>query len=181
MTNSHPESVTDSLKADANLGDLLFEYKGKVYPHYIRKGNACSFIIPYAKEFCKGTGLDVGGFLDWTFPGARAVNITLADGYDAYNLPAGEYDYIFSSHTLEHLPDYVKALDYWKAHIKPGGVLFLYLPHPDMEYWLPQNNRKHLHAFRPAEMVKLLSDLGFKHVFSSERDLYWAFSVVAFV
>jgi SAM-dependent methyltransferase len=159
----------------------IFEYKGNIYPSYIKKGNACSFIIPYAKEFCTGKGLDIGGFLDWTFPGARAVNVTLKDGFDAYNLPKGKYDYIFSSHTLEHLPNYVKAIEYWKSFLKKDGVLFLYLPHPDMEYWLPQNNRKHFHLFDPKDIEKLFYDLGFKHVLVSERDLYWGFAAVGFV
>jgi len=156
----------------------VFNYKNKTYPAYIRQGNACSFIVPYAKEFCRGKGLDIGGYFDWTFPGARPVNILNQDGYDAYNLPKGRYDYIFSSHTLEHLPDYVKALHYWKRHLKPGGVMFLYLPHPDMDYWLPQNNPKHLHSFSPELMRKLFCDIGMKDVLCSERDLYWSFAIV---
>lgn len=163
---------------DLGQSALTYTYKGKVYPSYLKGGNACSYVAAFAKEFCRGDGLDVGGYLDWTLPGARAVNVTNDDGYDAYNLPEGPYDYIFSSHTLEHVPDYVRALRTWKAALKPGGVLFLYLPHPDMEYWLPQNNPKHLHLFHPADVEKLLLDLGFPTVLRSERDLYWAFSVV---
>jgi hypothetical protein len=161
----------------------VFKYKDHTYPCYIRDGNACAFIIPTAEQFCKGEGLDIGGYMKWTFPGARAINITLEDGYDAYNVPEAQseagYDYIFSSHTLEHLPNYIQALEYWKSKIRTnGGVLFLYLPHPDMEYWLPQNNRKHLHVFTPTLIKKALEDLGFSTVLTSERDLYWSFAVV---
>ncbi len=163
---------------DRELAPLTYTYKGKVYPSYLKGGNAVSYVAAFAKEFCRGEGLDVGGYLDWTLPGARAVNVTNNDGYDAYNLPPGQYDYIFSSHCLEHVPDYVRALQTWKAALKAGGVLFLYLPHPDMEYWLPQNNPKHLHLFHPADVEKLLTDLGFATVLRSERDLYWAFSVI---
>lgn len=158
----------------------LFSYKGNMYPSYIKEGNAASYIIPFAKRFCKGDGLDVGGYLDWVFPGAEVINILLHNKYDALNFPPKKYDFIFSSHTLEHLRNYILALKYWKRHLKNNGVLFLYLPHPDMEYWLPQNNTKHLHSFYPKEIVKLLADLGFKNVISSERDLYWSFSVVGF-
>ena len=91
-----------------------------------------------------------------------------------------KYDYIFSSHTLEHLPLYVKALEHWKTRLKKNGVLFLYLPHPDMEYWNPQNNRKHYHLFDPLNLVKVLKDLGYSNIISSERDLYWSFSLIAF-
>lgn len=159
-------------------GNLLFQYKDSLYPSYIKAGNAASYIVPFAKEFCKGYGLDIGGFFDWTFPGAIPINIVLDDQWDAYNLPDEQYDYIFSSHTLEHLSDYVEALRYWKDHLKGNGVLFLYLPHPDMEYWRPQNNRKHLHLFYPIDMRDLLIDIGFEDVLYSERDLYWSFSIV---
>lgn len=166
---------TDSKK---HRDKLVFEYKAKLYPSYIKTGNAASYIIPFAKEFCKGEGLDIGGFFDWTFPGAKPINILIKDEWDAYNLPDKKYNYIFSSHTLEHLPDYVKAIEYWKEHLKSNGVLFLYLPHPDMEYWLPQNDRKHLHSFYPKDIDRLLKDLGFTNVLSSERDLYWSYTVV---
>ena len=156
----------------------VFYYKGSLYPKYLKSGNANSFIEPFAKYFCKGKGLDIGGFFKCTFPGAKSINILNDDGFDAYHLPREKYDYIFSSHTLEHLCDCVRALKYWKEHLKEGGVLFLYLPHPDMKYWLPQNNRKHLHLFYPEDIHKLLEDLGFKHVLHSERDLYWSFIVV---
>ena len=131
------------------MSELTFSYKNNLYPAYIKEGNAAGYIIPFAKKFCKGRGLDIGGFLDWSFPEAIPINILNEDGWDAYKLPDEKYDYIFISHTLEHLTDYVKALEYWKKHLKKDGVLFLYLPHPEMEYWLPQNNRKHLHSFYP--------------------------------
>ena len=58
--------------------------------------------------------------------------------------------------------------------------MLLYLPHPDMEYWRPQNCRKHLHSWAPQEMATILNDLGFTDVMHSERDLAWSFAVVGF-
>jgi SAM-dependent methyltransferase len=162
------------------MHNRLFEYKDQIYPEFIKKGDACSFILPFAQQFCTGEGIDIGGFNNWTLPGSQAINVTIDDEYDAYNLPDKKYDYIFSSHTLEHLPNYITALEYWKKHLKQDGVLFLYLPHPDMEYWNPQNNRKHFHIFYPEHVKQVLFDLGFKNVINSERDLYWSFSVVGF-
>lgn len=95
-------------------------------------------------------------------------------------LPTGPFNYIFSSHCLEHLTNPVAALEHWKSRLTVGGVLFLYLPHPDMTYWLPQHNRKHLHSWRPADMARIVKDLGFKNVVHSERDLAWGFCVVGF-
>lgn len=160
------------------IGEHLFSYKGKLYPNHIKQGNACKFIEPFALPFCKGEGLDIGGYAESILPGATPINVRLREEWDAYTLPDKKYDYIFSSHTLEHLPDYIKALQYWTEHLKPRGVLFLYLPHPDMEYWLPQNDRKHLHVFYPQAMEKVLRDLGFEYVLWSECDFYWSFVVV---
>jgi SAM-dependent methyltransferase len=155
----------------------VFQYRGKLYPDYIKNGNACRFITPIALEFCKGYGFDIGAGR-WPLPGSRPVDIV--NGEDATQLPDIIVDYIFSSHCLEHLVDPVAALEHWKSHLKPGRPMFLYLPHPEMEYWLPQHNRKHLHTWHPDQMQSLLEDLGFLNVLRSERDMYWSFSVVGF-
>lgn len=160
------------------MNDKVYEYKGKLYPAYLKGWNGMGHIQMFAKYFCDGKGLDVGCGL-WPLPDAVPVEIERGD-FDANNLPEGEYDYIFSSHCLEHVPNPVAALEHWKARLKPGGVLFLYLPHPDMKYWLPQNNRKHLHQWWPQDMEDVLRDLGFENIFRSERDLYWSFAIVGF-
>ena len=152
-------------------------YKDKLYPDYLKDGNACQYIAPIAKKFCKGKGIDVGC---GDFPFEDAYPLDLKHGLDAYDLP-DYYDYVFSSHCLEHLGNPVKALEHWMDRIKDGGVLFLYLPHPDMEYWLPQNCRKHLHSWYPEEIKKLLIDLGLGNVMVSERDLNWSFAAVGYV
>lgn len=156
---------------------MIFEYDGRLYPDYLKRGNACQFIAPTALQFCKGRGLDVGCGA-WPLPGAEGIDMK-RDG-DAMNLPEGPWDYIFSSHCLEHVPDAVGALEHWRDRLRPGGVLFLYLPHPDMTYWLPQNCRKHLHAWGPTVMARMVRRLGFEDVIHSERDLYWSFCVVGF-
>jgi SAM-dependent methyltransferase len=159
---------------------MIFSYKDKIYPSYIKNGNACSYIQEFAKQFCVGNGLDIGGTSEWSLPNTRSINIDKDDGYHATNLPSEKYDFIFSSHTLEHTENYIDALLCWKDHLRSNGTLFLYLPHPDMEYWLPQNNRKHKHIFYPKDIIKTLKDIGFVNVINSERDLYWSFSVIGF-
>jgi SAM-dependent methyltransferase len=89
---------------------------------------------------------------------------------------------IVLSHCLEHLPNWVDALDYWISKLKSGGVLFLYLPHYDQEYWRPWNNRKHVHCFTP-NIIKdyLVSNklIRTDFVFVGERDLNHSFIAVA--
>jgi len=153
----------------------LFLYDGKLFPDYLRRGNAARFVAPFAKRFCIGRGLDVGCG-KWPLEGATGID--LIDGNTAYDLPGEDWDYIFSSHCLEHLPDYVSALEHWKMKLRPGGVLFLYLPHPDMTYWRPENCRKHLHIFQPQTIHDALLSIGFANVIGSERDLAWSFATV---
>lgn len=154
----------------------LFTYKGELYPEYLKNGNAMQFIAPTALQFCKGRGLDVGAG-KWPLPGAVPIDRSTGG---AYELPEGSWDYVFSSHCLEHLENPVAALEHWKTRLLPGGTLFLYLPHPEMAYWRPQNCRKHLHLFWPKDVASMLRDLGFVDVIHGERDLAWSFAVVGF-
>jgi SAM-dependent methyltransferase len=156
---------------------VIFEYRGNLYPEYLKNGNACQFIAATAAHFCKGDGLDVGAG-KWPLPGAQPHD--RQGKLDAMELPHGAFDYIFSSHCLEHLTNPIAALEHWKTRLKPGGVLFLYLPHPDMTYWQPQHCRKHLHTWAPAQMAQIVEDLGFGDVIHGERDLAWSFACVGF-
>lgn len=157
-----------------SIESYLYSYKGKEYPFYLKTGNATQYVIPFAEKLCIGEGIDIGSgdnHLPWAVPWDKK------DGHFAEDVQ-GNWDFIFSSHCLEHVRDPVGALEHWSEHLKEDGVLFLYLPHPDMKYWLPQNNRKHLHMWYPEDMVKILEDLYFKDIIFSERDLNWSYSCV---
>lgn len=157
----------------------LFEYRGQMYPEYLKHGNACQFIAPTALQFCQGRGLDVG-CSKWPLPGAQGVDLAGLAGTvgSATHLPGENWDFIFSSHCAEHLDDPIEAFEHWKDKLRPGGVLFLYLPSSQMAYWKPQHCRKHRHVWEPVQMAEILRDLGFVNVIHSERDLAWSFAVV---
>lgn len=159
------------------MNDKTFVYQDERYPTYIREGNAMRFIAPVAKHFCRGRGLDVGAGR-WPLEGA--IPVEWKDGGDAMALPEGRFDFIFSSHCLEHLANPIEALEHWQSRMVDGGVLFLYLPHPDMVYWRPENCRKHLHSWTPQRMAEILKSLGLCNVIHSQRDMAWSFAVVAF-
>ena len=155
------------------------EYKEYRYPLFQSEGNAAQFAIPFAKHVCVGTGVDVGcNRLEWSFPGSLPVDPVIND-YDALNFPYENLDYIFSSHCLEHLYDWVSVLDYWTSKLKIGGVLFLYLPDYSQEYWKPWNNRKHLNIFSPTIIKDYLQDRDYNTIFASQIDLNNAFMVMA--
>lgn len=154
-------------------------YKGVAYPKFQSLGYASQFAIPFAKHFCTGYGYDIGcNRREWALPGSVPIDLGFSDEWHADNLPKSNVDYIYSSHCLEHIPNWIDTMNYWYDTLRVGGVLFLYLPHYDQEYWRPWNNRKHIHAFTPQIIIDYMTDRGYNNIFSSERDLNHSFVVV---
>lgn len=156
------------------------KYNNKEYPLHQAIGYAAQFAIPFAKQYCKGIGYDIGCMKkEWAFPGATPIDVSFDNEYHALNLPLNQkVDYIFSSHCLEHIRDWVEALEYWHDCLKEGGVLFLYLPHYDQEYWRPWNNKKHLNIFTPEIISDWMKHKKFTKIFIGEKDLNDSFMVV---
>ena len=157
----------------------MIEFNGKQYPDFQAEGNASQFAIPFANKFCKGVGYDIGcNRVEWALPNSIPIDLNFKNGYDAYKLFGCNVDYIYSSHCLEHLPDWITALDYWTEKLNVGGILFLYLPHYNQEYWRPWNNRKHLHIFTSEIIKDYMISRGYINIFNSERDLNDSFMIV---
>ena len=130
--------------------------EGADYLAHEAEGNAAKWIMPFAQYYCKGVGVDIGYSKDeWKMPGAYGIDN--GETWNATNIPIRrvlvnddkiEWDFIFSSHCLEHVAaNLYETLDHWIDRIKVGGILFLYLPHASQNYWQPRNNRKHVHSF----------------------------------
>jgi SAM-dependent methyltransferase len=155
----------------------LIKFNGKEYPKFQSEGFAAQFAIPYAKKVCKGLGIDIGcNRIEWCFPTANPIDPLIND-YHALSIPYNDLDYIFSSHCLEHLDDWVRALDYWTSKLCFGGVLFLYLPDYSQEYWRPWNNRKHKNIFTPQIIEDYMIQARYKNIFKSGIDLNNSFMI----
>jgi SAM-dependent methyltransferase len=161
----------------------LITFKDKHYPKLQAEGFASQYAFAFANKIINPegkTGYDIGcKKKEWALPGAIPVDPILEAGHDAFDLPAMKVDYIFSSHCLEHLPNWTAALEYWHTKLHEGGILFLYLPHPLQEYWWPHNNKKHLHILFPDAIAKVLTDLGYKNIFVTGHDLNHSFYAIA--
>jgi SAM-dependent methyltransferase len=72
----------------------------------------------------KKVGLDFGGAMA---PVSYCVEIC-DKGDSLHDLEDNAYDYIFSSHTLEHLGDLEGTLEAFRRKVKPGGSVILNLP-----------------------------------------------------
>lgn len=108
-------------------------------------------IVDKVKQYLTGSVMDIGCGDETVIPDAFGV-----DGRDfpcvklrvdsLYGLPErsiGVFDTVFSSHTLEHLPDMYRAIKEWSEFVKPNGYFILYLP--DGRYYNNYENQEHFH------------------------------------
>ena len=55
----------------------------------------------------------------------------IAEGADLREIPSGKYDFVLSSHMLEHTANPLRALAEWRRVLRPGGALVLVVPARD--------------------------------------------------
>jgi SAM-dependent methyltransferase len=55
----------------------------------------------------------------------------ILEAVNLQGIPSATYDFLLSSHTIEHIANPIKALIEWKRLIKPLGTLILVIPHKD--------------------------------------------------
>jgi SAM-dependent methyltransferase len=83
-------------------------------------------------RYCVGKGIDIGYGGD---PISDSCDVWESEHGDAQYLQGLEdwkYDFVYSSHTLEHMQDAGVALVNWWRLLKPGGFLILYIPDRDL-------------------------------------------------
>ena len=95
----------------------------------------------FSNRYFVGYGLDIGGGPDplglyiELFPRMRGVKTWDKDDGDAETLEGikeAEFDFIHSSHCLEHLNDPAGGLKNWFHALKPNGHLIITVPDEDM-------------------------------------------------
>ena len=162
---------------------VQFAFGGDLYPETLNVGNACAFIAEKALGFCRGRGIDVGAS-HWPLPGAIPVrDEPHQNAYKLDSFPDASLDFVFSSHCLEHLARWRDALELWIEKLKPGGILFLYLPHESMKMWRRCGPWVGLgHQWIPTweVLVPFLRARGMEIVeHNPDRDEYWSFHIAA--
>jgi len=134
---------------------------------YVRRGVFLS--SPAASRYCVGRGLEIGGSAHNPF-GLAAMNVDMTDSLatifkqeeielcgsalkvdivapgDCLPVADGSQDFVVSSHVLEHFPNPIGALLEWDRVVRPGGVIYMIVPHRDrtFEADLPRTTLAHL-------------------------------------
>jgi SAM-dependent methyltransferase len=113
----------------------------------------------FATRYFVGDGLDVGSGADplsrfaALFPLVRSVTTFDAPDGDAQLLakhPDDAFDFLHSSHCLEHLRDPFEGLKNWVRVVRPGGYLVVLVPDEDMYeqgVWPSTFNTDHRRTF----------------------------------
>ena len=97
-----------------------------------------------------GEGIDIGCGGDPVFPEARPFDVGDGDANRISKYVDRRFDYVFSSHCLEHMMDPFAALGEWWGIVKPGGYLYAVVPDEDLYEqgtWPSAYNRDHKHTF----------------------------------
>jgi len=149
---------------------------------------------PAARRYCVGRGLEIGGSAHNPFDlGSMNVDVTdsletmfkreefatcgrampvdiVAPG-DDLPVPDESQDFVVSSHVLEHFPNPAKALLEWDRVVKPGGTIFMIVPHRDrtFEAGLPRTTLEHLiHDYDTDSRGPRGEPMGHNHVWVTE-------------
>ncbi len=124
---------------------------------------------PLANKYCTGKGLEIGGAAHNPF-GLDTVNVDFCDSLDTVYkqeevricgkampvdivasgddipLPDESQDFVVSSHVLEHFPNPIKALLEWDRLVRPGGTIFMIVPHKErtFDHVQPRTTLQHI-------------------------------------
>jgi len=161
------------------ISDVRFE---KRYPNFLNTGNAADFVKCKAKEYMKSGYVDVG-CSQW--PLMNSIPIDKGNRNIIENARDGQFAGVFSSHCLEHVTEWKQELTLWHRIIRPHGILFMYLPHPQCEPWHAKTGswvgKEHVWNPEPVTLVQFLrEELNFNILeYTSRPDPLWSFYVIA--
>ena len=104
----------------------------------------------FFEKYMKGDGLDIGYGGDLVVPNARGWDLEDGDAQDLASIANESFDFVYSSHCLEHMRDPVVSLLNWWRVLKPGGYLIFAIPDEDLYehgIWPSVYNPDHKNTF----------------------------------
>jgi ubiquinone/menaquinone biosynthesis C-methylase UbiE len=115
---------------------------------YARRRERCDFT-----RYLVGEGIDIGCGDDPLVVEEGSVRgYDRPDGDALYlaGVPDESYDFVYSSHCLEHMPDVKLALTNWIRILRPGGILYVVVPDFELyekDSWPSRYNSDHKASF----------------------------------
>ena len=122
----------------------------------------------FASKYFVGNGIDIGCGNDSVgqyinmFPRIISVtpwDIQHGDAQYLAGVPDNSFDFVHSSHCLEHMVDVPVALSNWARVLKPGGHIVVTVPDEDMYehgVWPSVNNSDHKWSFTVCKAASLM-------------------------
>lgn len=98
----------------------------------------------------RGQGIDIGCGPDPVMPDARPFDVGDGDANHISRHVHEQFDYVYSSHCLEHMHEPRQVLREWWGLVRPGGYLFVAVPDEDLYeqgFWPPRFNTDHKATF----------------------------------
>lgn len=151
----------------------------KTYAKRIQEG--------FFDRYMQGNGIELAptGYeegIQTILPTAIPVDLD-TPGYNGYDLPVSDesQDYIYSSHVLEHIEDYKRAIQAWHKALKIGGHIIIYVPsvYRYEKFSTPPSihNPDHKRFYSPASLLKEIEEslLPNSYAIESLRDNYEGF------
>lgn len=111
----------------------------------------------FKERWFVGEGMDIGAgpdpLTDRHFPGIthlREWDTRDGDAMYLHSIPDERFDFVYSSHCLEHVIDARVAIVNWWRVLRPGGHLIVVVPDEDLYergVWPPNKNATHHWSF----------------------------------
>ena len=102
------------------------------------------------RQFLSGEGIDIGCGSDPVLPNVKPFDIKDGDANHVTAFVDKTFDFVFSSHCLEHMINPYDALHEWWKLVKSGGYLIFIIPDEDLyeQVMFPSRfNNDHKHTF----------------------------------
>jgi SAM-dependent methyltransferase len=104
----------------------------------------------YFDRIFVGYGIDIGCGDDPVLPDCLHWDREQGDAQELPGLAAESFDWVYSSHCLEHLPDPWRGVARWWEVLRPGGHLLIVIPDEDLYeqgMWPSRFNGEHRWSF----------------------------------
>ena len=107
---------------------LAFKYRiiGRPFiPGETTKAHSRRVKEGFFKNYCEGVGLDIGFGSDLVTKNAKGYDFEHGNAQYLKGMKDSSYDFVYSSHTIEHLPDPAEGVKNWFRVLKPGEFIAL--------------------------------------------------------